>query len=109
MTSSMVPSLLPAAEAVSASSGDAATASSLPPQPSLDDAVWTERHWEAASGRLQALLRAQDIMEADAEGWLVPDGVLPRLERASARLPQSPTVWLLLAEAQLRRGLAAPQ
>lgn len=96
---------LPAAEAVSASSGDAATASSLPPQPSLDDAVWTERHWEAASGRLQALLRAQDIMEADAEGWLVPDGVLPRLERASARLPQSPTVWLLLAEAQLRRGL----
>ena len=38
-------------------------------------------------------------------GWLVPDGVLPRLERASARLPQSPTVWLLLAEAQLRRGL----
>ncbi len=96
---------LPAAEAVSASSGDAATASSLPPQPSLDDAVWTERHWEAASGRLQALLRVQDIMEADAEGWLVPDGVLPRLERASARLPQSPTVWLLLAEAQLRRGL----
>ncbi len=35
----------------------------------------------------------------------MPDGVLPRLERASARLPQSPTVWLLLAEAQLRRGL----
>lgn len=91
------------AHALPASSGEAAP--SLPPQPSLDDAVWTERHWEAASGRLQALLRAQDIMEADAEGWLVPDGVLPRLERASARLPQSPTVWLLLAEAQLRRGL----
>ncbi|SCM72947.1 conserved exported hypothetical protein [uncultured Desulfovibrio sp.] len=81
------------------------TAPSLPPLPSLDDAVWTERHWEAASGRLQALLRAQDIMEADAEGWLVPDGVLPRLERAAARLPQSPALWLLLAEAQLRRGL----
>jgi hypothetical protein len=91
------------AHALPAASGEAAP--SLSPQPSLDDAVWTERHWEAASGRLQALLRAQDIMEADAEGWLVPDGVLPRLERASARLPQSPTVWLLLAEAQLRRGL----
>ena len=91
------------ARALPGASGEAAP--SLPPQPSLDDAVWTERHWEAASGRLQALLRAQDIMEADAEGWLVPDGVLPRLERASARLPQSPTVWLLLAEAQLRRGL----
>lgn len=84
---------------------DAMPAAAQPSLPSLDDAVWTERHWEAASDRLQALLRAQDLMEADAEGWLVPDGVLPRLERASARLPQSPTVWLLLAEAQLRRGL----
>lgn len=86
-------------------SDDAMPAAVQPSLPSLDDAVWTERHWEAASDRLQALLRAQDLMEADAEGWLVPDGVLPRLERASARLPQSPTVWLLLAEAQLRRGL----
>lgn len=109
-TGASAQSVLPAASgeassarALPASPGEAAP--SQPPQPSLDDAVWTERHWEAASGRLQALLRAQDIMEADAEGWLVPDGVLPRLERASARLPQSPTVWLLLAEAQLRRGL----
>lgn len=81
------------------------TPEAQPSLPSLDDAVWTARHWEAASGQLQALLRAQDLMEADAEGWLVPDGVLPRLERACARLPQSPVIWLLLAEAQLRRGL----
>ncbi|WP_291303102.1 hypothetical protein [Desulfovibrio sp. MES5] len=97
----------PALPAVSgaAASTPPADATPQPSQPSLDDAVWTARHWEAASGQLQALLRAQDLMEADAEGWLVPDGVLPRLERASARLPQSPTIWLLLAEAQLRRGL----
>lgn len=88
-----------------AASGETTPEASQLSLPSLDDAVWTARHWEAASGQLQALLRAQDLMEADAEGWLVPDGVLPRLERACARLPQSPVIWLLLAEAQLRRGL----
>ena len=74
-------------------------------EPSLADVVWTERHWNKASRQLQALLQAQDYMESDPEGWLVPDGFLPRLEQVSARLPQSPSAWLLLAEAQLRRGL----
>lgn len=72
---------------------------------SLADAVWTEKHWNKASRQLQALLQAQDSLEPDADGWLVPDGLLPQLEQVSARLPQSPGARLLLAEAQLRRGL----
>ncbi|MFT4302103.1 MAG: hypothetical protein QM579_10145 [Desulfovibrio sp.] len=72
---------------------------------SLAAVVWTEKHWDKASQQLQALLQAQDFLEPDADGWLVPDGFLPRLEHVSARLPQSPGAWLLLAEAQLRRGL----
>lgn len=75
------------------------------PDASLADAVWTERHWNNASRQLQALLQAQDVLASDADGWLVPDGFLPQLEQVSARLPQSPAAWLLLAEAQLRRGL----
>ncbi|MDD4701700.1 MAG: hypothetical protein PHI96_05720, partial [Desulfovibrio sp.] len=92
----------PAAGAAPVAAPDAAPAV---PEPFLTDVVWTERHWNRASRQLQALMQVQDSLEFDPEGWLVPDGHLPRLEQASAQLPQSPAAWLLLAEAQLRRGL----
>ena len=94
--------------------GNAAAVSALPghvpplqsPSPALSDEVWTQSHWSLAARRLQALFAVQDMLaDADADGWLVRAGDLPLLEQTAQLLPDSPSVWLLLAEAQMRHDL----
>lgn len=101
--------------AVRASSpGNAAAAGALSegasslqaPPPALSDEVWTRSHWSLAARRLQAMFAVQDILaDADPDGWLVRAGDLPLLEQTALLLPDSPSVWLLLAEAQMRHDL----
>ena len=76
------------------------------PRPDLSDEVWTQNHWGLAARRLQAMFDVQDMLaDADADGWLVRAGDLPQLEQAAQLVPHSPSVWLLLAEAQMRHDL----
>ena len=59
-----------------------------------------------ATRRLQALFDVQAMLaSADSDGWLVRARDLPQLEQAARLVPDSPSVWLLLAEAQLRHDL----
>lgn len=76
------------------------------PPPALSDEVWAQSHWSLAARRLQAMFDVQDMLaDADPDGWLVQAGDLPRLEQAALLVPDSPSVWLLLAEAQMRHDL----
>lgn len=101
--------------AVQASSpGNAAAAGALSegapplqaPPPALSDEVWTRSHWSLAARRLQAMFAVQDMLaDVDPDGWLVRAVDLPLLEQTALLLPDSPSVWLLLAEAQMRHDL----
>ncbi len=76
------------------------------PPPALSDSVWTQDHWNLATRRLQALFDVQAMLaSADSDGWLVRARDLPQLEQTARLVPDSPSVWLLLAEAQLRHDL----
>ena len=95
-------------------SGSVASANTVPkaapplqtPPPALSDEVWAQSHWSLAARRLQAMFDVQDMLvDADPDGWLVQAGDLPLLEQAALLVPDSPSVWLLLAEAQMRHDL----
>lgn len=55
--------------------------------------------------RLDGLWLAQAAPALTPGGWLTPPDALPILENAARLAPDSPTVRLLLAEAQLQNGL----
>ena len=55
--------------------------------------------------RLNGLWLAQAALDLTPEGWLTGADALSTLERAAREAPRSPTVRLLLAEAQLQRNL----
>ena len=63
------------------------------------------RDWQRMGARLNGLWLAQAALDLTPEGWLTGADALSTLERAAREAPRSPTVRLLLAEAQLQRNL----
>ena len=63
------------------------------------------RDWERMGARLNGLWLAQAALDLTPEGWLTGADALSTLEQAARQAPRSPTVRLLLAEAQLQRNL----
>ena len=63
------------------------------------------RDWGRMGARLNGLWLAQAALDLTPEGWLTGADALSTLERAAREAPRSPTVRLLLAEAQLQRNL----
>ena len=66
---------------------------------------WRARDWQRMGARLNGLWRAQAALDLTPEGWLTGADALGTLEQAVEEAPHSPTVRLLLAEAQLQRNL----
>lgn len=54
---------------------------------------------------LEIGMALQDALQLSPDGWLVRAEALPFLTRAATLLPEQGWVWLMLAEAQLQRGL----
>lgn len=67
--------------------------------------LWSAEDWDRMAARLNALWLAQDALTLTPEGWLARPESLPALEKAARQLPLNPEIRLLLAEAQLQRGL----
>lgn len=67
--------------------------------------AWTDAEWIRMGKRLDGLWLAQAAPALTPGGWLTPPDALPILENAARLAPDSPTVRLLLAEAQLQNGL----
>lgn len=63
------------------------------------------RDWQRMGARLNGLWLAQAALDLTPEGWLTGADALSTLEQAARQAPRSPTVRLLLAEAQLQRNL----
>ncbi len=63
------------------------------------------RDWQRMGARLNGLWLAQAALDLTPEGWLTRADALSTLEQAARQAPRSPTVRLLLAEAQLQRNL----
>ncbi|WP_232221607.1 translation initiation factor IF-2 [Desulfovibrio sp. 6_1_46AFAA] len=73
--------------------------------PEVERDFWQTRDWQRMSARLNGLWLAQAALDLTPEGWLTGAEALSTLERATREAPRSPTVRLLLAEAQLQRNL----
>ena len=73
--------------------------------PEVERDFWQTRDWQRMSARLNGLWLAQAAQDLTPEGWLTGAEALSTLERATREAPRSPTVRLLLAEAQLQRNL----
>lgn len=73
--------------------------------PEVERDFWQARDWQRMSARLNGLWLAQAALDLTPEGWLTGAEALSTLERATREAPRSPTVRLLLAEAQLQRNL----
>ena len=73
--------------------------------PEVERGFWQARDWQRMGARLNGLWLAQAALDLTPEGWLTGADALSTLERAAREAPRSPTVRLLLAEAQLQRNL----
>lgn len=73
--------------------------------PEVERGFWQARDWQRLGARLNGLWLAQAALDLTPEGWLTGADALSTLERAAREAPRSPTVRLLLAEAQLQRNL----
>lgn len=73
--------------------------------PEVERGFWQARDWQRMGARLNGLWLAQAALDLTPEGWLTGADALNTLERAAREAPRSPTVRLLLAEAQLQRNL----
>ena len=73
--------------------------------PEVERGFWQARNWQRMGARLNGLWLAQAALDLTPEGWLTGADALSTLERAAREAPRSPTVRLLLAEAQLQRNL----
>lgn len=73
--------------------------------PEVERDFWRARDWQRMGARLNGLWLAQAALDLTPEGWLTGADALSTLERAAREAPRSPTVRLLLAEAQLQRNL----
>ena len=73
--------------------------------PEVERGFWQARDWQRMGARLNGLWLAQAALDLTPEGWLTGAEALNTLERAAREAPRSPTVRLLLAEAQLQRNL----
>ena len=73
--------------------------------PEVERDFWQARDWQRMGARLNGLWLAQAALDLTPEGWLTGADALSTLERAAREAPRSPTVRLLLAEAQLQRNL----
>ena len=87
--------------------GTAALQSATPgvKTPEVERGFWQARDWQRMGARLNGLWLAQAALDLTPEGWLTGADALSTLERAAREAPRSPTVRLLLAEAQLQRNL----
>ncbi len=73
--------------------------------PEVERGFWQAHDWQRMGARLNGLWLAQAALDLTPEGWLTGADALSTLERAAREAPRSPTVRLLLAEAQLQRNL----
>ena len=73
--------------------------------PEVERDFWRARDWQRMGARLNGLWLAQAALDLTPEGWLTGADALSTLEQAARQAPRSPTVRLLLAEAQLQRNL----
>ena len=73
--------------------------------PEVERGFWQACDWQRMGARLNGLWLAQAALDLTPEGWLTGAEALSTLERAAREAPRSPTVRLLLAEAQLQRNL----
>jgi hypothetical protein len=67
--------------------------------------AWRPKDWARGADMLESLWLARQLPALHAGGWLVEGSAMAELEDAVRRAPRSAVLWVMLAEAQLRRGL----